>query len=268
MNLLLENQTKVQVLGSGSRGNATLIAGGNDVILVDAGLSGQELIHRLNSTGVTLDQLKGIILTHEHNDHVRGLKGLLKRKKIPVWGNEQTISHLRTAGYQSDCWNLFSTGGEFQLGNMFVRSFTVPHDAYDPCGFTVSVSGIHVGIVTDLGYWTTEVQQAVCNCHILCLEANYDAHLLSEDTRRPWATKQRISARHGHLSNAQAAELLASFKGRNSPLRHVFVGHMSEDCNSPDLALSEIQRGIQAAGIDAVKVHLTYQSKVSEPVVI
>lgn len=268
MNLMFENQTKVQVLGSGSKGNATLIEGGNDALLVDAGLSGRELTHRLDSTGTSVDQLTGIILTHEHNDHVRGLKGLLKKAKIPTWGNEQTIAHLGSQGYPSDQWMTFCTGEEFLVGQMSVSSFPVPHDAYDPCGFTIDVNGIRVGVLTDLGYCTEEVREAACKCHILFLEANYDVQMLSEDTKRPWATKQRISARHGHLSNTQASELLASFKGSNSPLRHIFLGHMSEDCNEPSLAISAIQQGTRAAGMDAVEIHLTHQSKPSEAVIL
>jgi len=268
MNLLFENQTRVQVLGSGSKGNVILIEGGSEVILVDAGLSGKELVERLNRAGIELCQLTGVILTHEHNDHVRGLKGLLKRKALPVWGSQQTISHLRSLGYRHNQWQTFCTGQQFCVGGMSVSSFAVPHDAYDPCGFIITVNGVQVGILTDLGYCTEEVKRAAFNCHILCLEANYDAQMLSEDTKRPWATKQRISARHGHLSNTQAAELLASFKGRRSPLRDVFLVHMSEDCNNPDLALGEIQQGLTTAELEGVKLHLSYQSKPSDAVIL
>ncbi len=268
MRHIFEDQIKVQVLGSGSKGNATLIAGGGKAVLIDAGLSGRELIKRLASAGIRPDQLTAVILTHEHNDHVRGLKGLLRVANVPVWANIQTATHLRSNGYRPDQWNSFDTGQEFEFSNVSVASFAVPHDAYDPCGFVVTMQGIAVGILTDLGYCTEVVCEAAARCHVLCLEANYDVQLLSQDTKRPWATKQRISARHGHLSNEQASALLAGLDGKNAPLRHVFLGHMSEDCNSPEVALPEIQLGLQRAGLNGVEVHLTYQSKVSDIVVI
>jgi len=268
MRLIFEDQIKVQVLGSGSKGNSLLIASGGEVLLVDAGLSGKEIIRRLECSGMVLDQISGVILTHEHNDHVRGLKGLLKVVDTPVWANEQTLSHLGSSGYQIKEPNIFETGEEFTVGDMSVDSFSVPHDAYDPCGFVVTTNGISVGILTDLGYGTDAVRKAVSKCHILFLEANYDEQLLSADVKRPWATKQRISARHGHLSNVQASEILASLKGMNSPLRHVFLGHMSEDCNDPDIAVMEIRKGLDEAGASGVGVHLTYQARASEAVII
>ncbi|MEM6886082.1 MAG: MBL fold metallo-hydrolase [Verrucomicrobiota bacterium] len=268
MRLKFEGQTCVQVLGSGSKGNAILIGSDQEYLLVDAGLSGKELIRRLDTAGVDVKQLAGVILTHEHQDHVRGLKGLIRVENVPVWGNEQTLQHLQSSDSHSVAWNVFGTGTSFGVGSAKVESFPVPHDAYDPCGFIVNICGVSVGILTDLGYCTDVIQRAAARCHILVLEANYDVELLSSDTKRPWATKQRIAARHGHLSNTQASELIASLKNLNSPLRHIFMSHMSEDCNDPEIAKSELRQGLVKAGLPDVRIHQTYQGKVSDCVIL
>ncbi len=268
MKYIFEGQLGVQVLGSGSKGNALIIYTNNGALLLDAGLSGRELMKRLTDISVDVSQLDGVLLTHEHNDHVRGLKGLIKKCSLTVWANSQTSEYLKSRGYQEMSWAEFDTGSTFPIGSFTVKSFPVPHDAYDPCGFVITSEKVSVGVLTDLGYCTDEVRQRAACCHVLYLEANYDEELLASDPKRPWATKQRIMARHGHLSNLQASELLSGLKGRNAPLRHVFLGHMSEDCNEAELAINQIRQGLNQAGLDHVEIHLTYQSQVSELVIL
>lgn len=268
MRHIFEGQVGTQIIGSGSKGNAVLIYDDKRAFLVDAGLSGRELIKRLDGAGFELERLAGVILTHEHDDHTRGLKGLLKKIDVPVWANIQTSDYLKSRGYQKVKWQVFDTGSEFSFDGIKVKSFPVPHDAYDPCGFVVCIGEISVGILTDLGYCTDIIRREIASCQVLVLEANYDDELLAQDQKRPWSVKQRISARHGHLSNVQAAELLRSLVNRNCKLRHVFLAHMSEDCNSPELAITEVRKGLAEAGLEHVEVHLSYQSHVSDDVVI
>jgi phosphoribosyl 1,2-cyclic phosphodiesterase len=266
MSYIFENQIGVQVLGSGSRGNAVLVYTVSGALLIDAGLSGRELTKRLDACGMDLNQLRAVLLTHEHNDHARGLKGLLNKVSVPVWANAQTADFLSARGLDGVEWKLFNTNESFAAGPFKVESFPIPHDAYDPCGYCIEFADKSVCILTDLGYCTDAVKDAAARSHVIILEANYDPELLAADTKRPWATKQRIMARHGHLSNVQASQLLAQLKG--APLKHVFLAHMSEDCNQPDVAVIEVRKGLQLGELQHVQVHLTHQDKPSESILV
>ena len=228
----------VTVLGSGSAGNCTLVETETTSILVDAGLSARQIIQRLQLIGRSLDTLTGIILTHEHTDHTRGLAVLSRTKPLPVYANRLAAEAITTGPDWSDrtqiSWRLFATGCAFEIGDLVVESFSVPHDAQDPVGFTIRHETQAVAVLTDLGHATKLVVERVRGIDAIVLEANHDLKLLQEDTARPWATKQRIMSRHGHLSNDAAATLAGEVC--SDRLRHVFLAHLSRDCNRPDLA--------------------------------
>ena len=149
-------------------------------------------------------------------------------------------------------WKIFQTGSRFQLGSLDVQSFSIPHDAAEPVGFVLGYEGQSLGFITDLGFPTRMVIERVRSVHTLVIEANHDEKMLQEDTRRPWATKQRIMSRHGHLSNAAAAEVLASIAGNG--LRRALLGHLSEDCNTPELALRTVRERLAQDGGGGVEV--------------
>lgn len=267
MNFLLDDQMRVTVLASGSRGNVTLIECGRQAILIDAGISGRRLRKLLLSTWGPPETLSGCFLTHEHMDHARGLKTLFAGEGGEwIRANSQTREYLASRGMDTRRWKDFQTGEEVICGVFSVRSFPVPHDAYDPCGFQVRAGGRTAVICTDLGYVTAEVKEQAGSADIFVLEANYDEALLAADSKRPWSTKQRIMARHGHLSNAQAGDLLAGLSG--SRLKHVLLAHLSEDCNRPELAVSAAREGIRRAGLEGVNIHPASQSAPTIPVVV
>lgn len=223
------------VLGSGSGGNAAVIESGGTRLLVDAGLSAKQLVLRLRRVGIEPDTLNGILLTHEHGDHVSGLRVLMKSLSVPVYATPST-SHVVRENLGPISWKLFECGSRFEIGDLQIESFAVPHDAVEPVGFVFRRDDRAIGFVSDAGHVTRRVTECLSGVQALFIEANYDDELLEADTRRPWSTKQRISSRHGHLSNAQSAALVAELIPLG--LERVVLGHLSRDCNKPDLALA------------------------------
>jgi phosphoribosyl 1,2-cyclic phosphodiesterase len=235
---------EVTILGSGSAGNCTLIETERTAILVDAGLSGRQINHRLASIGRTADDVDAILLTHEHSDHTRGLGMLCKARPIPVYANRLTAEAVSTEDRRKISWRLFSTGHPFEVGDFHVESFSVPHDAYDPVGFAVHTGTHAVGVLTDLGHATKLVVERMRAMDVLVLESNHDMKLLQEDAVRPWALKQRIMSRHGHLSNDAAATLAGEVC--SDRLRHIFLAHLSRDCNRPEIARRVVSEKLPA----------------------
>lgn len=211
-----------------------LIRGTSSALLVDAGLSAKQLTDRLRLCGVSLDQLSGVLLTHEHSDHSSALKVLLAKQELPVYCNALTARALEDSGLHHRNWKLFQNVSDFPVGEFNVRAFSVPHDAIDPVGFRISSGQTSFGVLTDLGHATNLVFEMLRGISALLIETNYDDRLLELDTRRPWSVKSRIKSKHGHLSNALAAEVVMRLEAPE--LRHVIMGHLSRDCNSPQLA--------------------------------
>jgi phosphoribosyl 1,2-cyclic phosphodiesterase len=238
----------VTVLGSGSAGNCSLIATDQCRLLVDAGFSARQIAQRLASVGVSPDCLDGILITHEHSDHVAGLEIFSRRFCVPIYANPLTSEMLRRGSLAAfSNWNLFATGAVFSVKDIEIQSFYVPHDAVDPTAFVFTADAGSIGFLTDLGYAPKLALERLRQVDTLVVETNHDERMLQEDSRRPWSVKQRILSRHGHLSNEAAAKLVASIAGQR--LRRVVLGHLSRDCNRADLALGTMARfGVQ--GID------------------
>jgi len=233
----------VTILASGSSGNATLVRSEGATILVDAGLSAKQLRQRLALCGINPKEISGILITHEHGDHVKGISQWCKEYSTPLYCNRHTARVIREKMKQEAIWKIFETGASFSIGSLRVQSFSIPHDAVDPVGFVLRENQYSFGFATDLGYASRLVIDSLCAVDGLLLEANYDDTLLAQDTKRPWAVKQRISSRHGHLSNQEAALLLKQLL--HQQLRHVVLGHLSADCNREELALQAIDEIIE-----------------------
>ena len=232
---------EVITLASGSEGNSTLVRNNTASFLIDAGLSAKQLTARLLAVGLCPEQLSGILLTHEHGDHTSALKVILTRHQVPIFCNFLTGRTLQDFGLVHGDWRFFHTGSEFWIGSFAIRAFSVPHDAVDPVGFRISCDGSCFGVLTDLGYATRLVFEALRGVRAMLIETNHDEALLQNDFRRPWSVKQRILSRHGHLSNTAAARILAEL---DAPLEHIILGHLSRDCNSPNLALDCALKGL------------------------
>lgn len=230
---------KVSVLGSGSGGNTTVVACSSGVYLIDMGLSAKQIASRLEQRGIDPDALSGIFLTHEHGDHVRGLDVFLRNRDIPVYANALTKEALKLGLKSEIRWKVFQTGQPFEIDELSVTAFPIPHDAAEPVGFVLESSTARFGLLTDVGYITQSMRVHLKGSDALFIEANYDEALLEADTKRPWATKQRISSRHGHLSNTQAGEFIADIGCER--LSCVLLGHLSSDCNNASVATETIR---------------------------
>lgn len=250
------------ILGSGSGGNCAYLETGETRILIDAGFSGRQIRERLATIGRAPEGLHGILLTHEHSDHIQGLTGLCAKLKIPIYCNRLTREAVELQlETKLDC-RIFSTGATFEIGDVRVDTFSIPHDAYDPVGFMLHAGGHKIGFLTDLGHATRLVCERVRPSNVLVLETNHDLKMLQDDPRRPWSLKQRIASRHGHLSNEAAAIALETIV--HSELRHVYLGHLSRDCNRPDLAREVVGTRMDRAGAGHVSIHSTSQAKPCE----
>ncbi len=244
---------------SGSTGNCTLVRCGDTCVLVDAGISTRRIRQHLNELGLDLDDLDGICITHEHGDHIKALPLLGGKHGIPVYANADTASYIaRKKACENLTWKIFTTGHSFTIGALTFHPFNIPHDAMDPVGYVVEGEGRRVGFATDIGLATRLVKGHLAGCHVLLLEANHD-RLLLEDSQRPWSTKQRIAGRQGHLSNEDACDLLRAVIGPE--LEHIYLGHISQDCNQPELAESTIRLTLKDLSREDVKISLTYANR-------
>ena len=248
---------QITILGSGSSGNCTYVETEQARLLVDAGLSGRQIRQRLLSMGRAVENLTGILITHEHTDHIQGLAGLAAKLNVPIYCNRLTKEAIELALQLKLDFHLFSTGATFEAGDVIIDTFSVPHDAYDPVGFLMRTNHGNIGILTDLGHATKLAIQRVRCANVLVLEANHDMKMLQDDTRRPWSLKQRILSRHGHLSNEAAA--LAAQEIVSADLQHLYLGHLSGDCNRPELAQYVVTEALAKIGAKNVQVTVTSQ---------
>lgn len=245
------------ILGSGSGGNCAYLETDSTRLLIDAGFSARQIRQRLAAIGRSPETLHGILLTHEHGDHIQGLAVLCARLDLPLYCNRLTkdaTEHALETRFQC---RLFQTGAAFDIGDVHVETFSVPHDAQDPVGFLLRTSGVNLGFLTDLGHATRLVVERVRCAHVLVLETNHDLRLLQDDRKRPWSVKQRILSRHGHLSNEAAADVAQEIV--TPDLRQLYLGHLSRDCNRPELAHRAVAGRLQTLGATHVQVHLTSQ---------
>jgi phosphoribosyl 1,2-cyclic phosphodiesterase len=249
--------TELTILGSGSSGNCAYLESGSTRLLIDAGLSGRQVRQRLLSIGRAPEGLSGILITHEHSDHIQGLTVLATKLGVPIYCNRQTRVGIAES-LEIECdFRLFETGATFEVGETVIETFGVPHDAYDPVGFLIRTAHGRVGFATDLGHATRLVLERLRPANVLVLESNHDLEMLQNDPRRPWSLKQRIMSRHGHLSNVAAAEALQEIV--SSELRQVFLAPLSRDCNLPNLALEAVQGRLESIGARHVRVETTDQ---------
>ncbi|NLT69606.1 MAG: MBL fold metallo-hydrolase [Verrucomicrobiaceae bacterium] len=243
---------QLAVLGSGSSGNSALVCHEDTRILIDAGLSARQLCLRLREIGVDPDSLDAIVLTHEHGDHTRGIDVFCRQRRLPIYATTHTCAVLREGVQSGVIWKQFEAGHGFQIEGIQIDSFSVPHDAIDPVGFLFQCGRSSLGVLSDVGHVTRMIVDRLKGVDTLFTEANYDEILLQNDSKRPWATKQRISNRHGHLSNEQTAALVGEIAGPN--LTRVVLGHLSSDCNTPELAAGVVAERLRHDGHAGVTV--------------
>ena len=257
-------------LFSGSSGNSIFLSCGGVRLLVDAGMSAAREEAALREIGVDVRELDGVLVTHEHVDHVRGLGVLCRKYGLPVYANEGTWQGIleKESGIPARCVRTFYTGEDFYIGAMSVHPFPIPHDALEPVGYTLSCQGLSCGIATDIGHIEEGWMRAVSGCQALVLEANHDVEMV-ERGPYPLRLKKRILSRNGHLSNADCAKALLQLAQAGT--RAVFLAHLSADNNLPELAYNTVCGALTEAGFDvggAISVSVARRDRVSDMAVL
>ncbi|HEY5233883.1 MAG TPA: MBL fold metallo-hydrolase [Verrucomicrobiae bacterium] len=266
---------KFTILGSGSSGNCAYVETAEARILIDAGFSPRQIRLRLATIGRAPENLTAILITHEHSDHIAGLLGIADKFQIPVYCNRDTQDAtiwtfknkwskktnvaLETADtFKSKInWQVFTTGAGFEIADVLVETFSIPHDAQDPVGFLLRTVRGNIGFATDLGHTTRLVLDRIRAANVLVLESNHDVKMLQDCPRRAWPLKQRILGRHGHLSNVAAAEAAAQIM--SAGLHHLYLAHLSRECNKPELAQHVMAEQLHHIGATHVRLQLAAQ---------
>jgi phosphoribosyl 1,2-cyclic phosphodiesterase len=222
-------------LNSGSNGNCYYVGNQTEAVLIDAGLSCRETERRMLRLGLSLTHVKAIFVSHEHDDHIKGIEVLSHRHRLPVYITDKTLEQCRFTPDRALVRTFDAAAGPITIGGLSITAFAKAHDASDPYSFTVASSTVRIGIFTDLGIVCDNLIRHFAQCHAAFLEANYDEQLL-ENGRYPWPLKNRIRGGQGHLSNRQALELFAEY--RPPFMSHLLLAHLSQDNNRPELVQS------------------------------
>ncbi|GAB6085828.1 MBL fold metallo-hydrolase [Alkaliphilus crotonatoxidans] len=252
-------------LASGSSGNCHMITDERSYLLVDAGLSGKQIQGKLQEVGVDPSRLSGLLVTHEHADHIHGAGILSRRFNIPIYANEGTwvgMEH-KLGKISPENIRIFKTNNPFELGGFTVMPYSISHDANDPVGFSFINRGVKISITTDLGYMTEDIQNQVRDSDLVVLESNHDEEMLKAGSY-PYYLKRRILSNRGHLSNEAAGNAIVDLVKKNVKL--IMLAHLSQENNFPELAMATIQGILKvnqiAVGSD-IKLDLALRDRVS-----
>jgi phosphoribosyl 1,2-cyclic phosphodiesterase len=254
------------ILGSGSQGNCLVVECGQTRLLLDCGFSTGETVRRLARIGLSPDQLSGILITHEHDDHIGGAARLARKYRLPVWLTPGTLRGLERLFDGVDVVHRIEGYAAVCLGEVEVYPFPVPHDAREPSQFLFSDGDARLVVLTDVGCATPLIARTLSRSHAVVIECNHDQSMLA-DGDYPVALKQRIASRYGHLDNQAAADLIASVDC--SRLQHLVAAHLSQSNNRPELAQAALSAAVgctpswigvadQAAGLDWREVRTTW----------
>jgi phosphoribosyl 1,2-cyclic phosphodiesterase len=229
------------VLGSGSSGNCTFLATSRARVLVDAGFSLREITRRLALIGERPESLQGVFITHEHSDHIGGLARLAKKLRIPVYISAMTREAL-PPNTELPAVETIQPGQRYQIEDLVIEPFTIPHDAVDPMGFRFTGEGLRMAVATDLGYLPMNVKDYLRGCHCMVIESNHDLEMLKNGPY-PWYVKERVWSRTGHLSNRDLATFLR--EEHDGETQVMVLAHLSEQNNHPQIARMEAATALE-----------------------
>jgi phosphoribosyl 1,2-cyclic phosphodiesterase len=250
---------EICAIASGSNGNCYYIGNEDEAILIDAGVSRKQVLLRMNEMGLDPQKVKAIFISHEHADHSRGVRVLAKALKIHAYMTKGTFESMWNPN-RPGLYGLFEPGKELEFGAFKIHSFLKNHDAANPCSFRVEIEGKSIGVMTDIGKTCDNVESHFAKCHAVFIESNYDEEMLDNGVY-PYPLKVRVKSDVGHLSNAQAVELLDVHAGED--LEHVILSHLSGENNTPELAY----KTFEPFG-DRYSIHLTSREAASGVIVM
>lgn len=242
-------------LFSGSTGNSLLVQSDSTSILVDAGMSTKKIVEALAELDIPADTISGILVTHEHSDHIKGLGTLSKKYGIPVYTHMKTWQAMPVEKEKIAFENqrIITFDDEFCIGDLKILSFPIPHDAACPCGYNILNDGKKISIATDIGHITADMMPYLENSNFALLESNYDTEVLRYSSY-PARLKARISGPNGHLSNSTCGKLIGHLM--ESGLSSVMLGHLSKENNFPELAYETVMEELHSNNIDCSKINV------------
>ncbi len=255
---------EISVLASGSSGNSIVINNNKNTILIDAGLSGKELVKRLNNCGLNSNQPDAILITHEHNDHIKGAGILSRRLDIPVYANQATWSQMEEKIGPIEEKNCCIFKSQFMIGNLGIIPFNISHDAVDPVGFIINYKTKNIGIATDMGHVPSDIRGKLRGLDFFVFEANHDLEMLRNGSY-PYHLKKRIRSDQGHLSNDDTAHILPELIEDNYP--KILLAHLSQENNNPQVAYLTIKNKLEAEGYkidENVEMDFTFKEKATK----
>lgn len=232
---------------SGSSGNATFLSDGKTNLLIDCGMSGAKLKDALHSIDELPENIDALLITHEHIDHTKGAGVISRRYNIPVYATKGTHSRMDAGKLADENIQIISDGTYFELGNIGITPFTIPHDASEPVGFTFSANGERYALATDIGRMNDSILNSITGCKYVLLESNHDVEMLRCGSY-PFPLKQRILGDFGHLSNDVAAQTALTLT--ESGTEHIMLGHLSQENNRPEIALLESYNLLTRSGVN------------------
>lgn len=254
-------------LYSGSSGNSLLVESTNTKILIDAGESAKKITEALSLINVDINDIDAILVTHEHSDHVKGLGTISKKYNIPVFANSKTWDAMSEQGNKivdkNKCY--YTPNDKFEIGELKIEPFQIPHDAANPCGFNIFNDSQKISIATDIGHMTSEVIHKLEDTSFLLLESNYDPNIL-KCSKYPYNLKQRIAGPLGHLPNADAGKTISYLM--NSGLKNVMLGHLSKENNFPELAYKTVVDELLERNCNENAINITVANRMSPSTII
>ena len=247
-------------LYSGSSGNCLLVQTSNTKILIDAGESAKKISAALSSMDIDPTQINAILVTHEHSDHIRGLGTFSKKYDIPVFANSKTWDAMpeQSSKIIEDNIKKFTIEENFEIGDLKIHPFKIPHDAANPCGFNISYNDTKISIATDLGHITSNIAHKLEDSKFILLESNYDPEIL-KCSAYPYLLKKRIAGPNGHLPNSDAGKIVSFLM--NSGLESVMLGHLSKENNFPELAYKTVVDTLIDDNLDCSKIKIDVASR-------
>jgi len=257
---------KVCLLTSGSIGNAVVIEDGQDSLIIDFGVTLKKFGELISQTCLDASKIRNVLITHEHSDHIKGVGVASRRMGLRVWSTKKTIDAIFQKGILKESdpeVEYVEKYNEYQISGFKVTPFPLSHDAVDPVGYVVEKNGKKIVWLTDTGYVSKDVIDVAKEADIYILEMNHNVEMLHM-SHRPWNLKQRILGDYGHLSNEDGAYIFTKLMGENT--NHVFLSHISQEANLPDLAFLTMKEVLREQKIDSSKlnIHLTYPLRPSK----
>lgn len=241
-------------------GNCLYVESENTKLLIDAGVSLKKIEKGLETLNINPSSLDGILVTHEHSDHIQSLGNLSKKFNLPVYANSETFDSMpkQTDKISAENINKFKVSEKFEIKDIEINPFSIPHDAANPCGFNITNNSDKISIATDIGHMTNEILKQLENSKFILLESNYDTEVL-KCSKYPYMLKQRISGPNGHLSNEVASKVINYLLQGN--LKTAMLGHLSKESNFPELAYQTVVDEIIHSGTDVSKLNLSVASR-------